>query len=112
MDIITRLEEAVLIAIWRLKDEAYGVPINKEVSRSVKKNYSMGALYFSLDQLLRKGMVTKELINIRNEKGGRSRTYYRLTSEGIEALREARQYQYSLWQGITDPVLDTEISND
>ena len=59
MNIITRLEEAILIAVWRLEDNAYGVTINKHVSRSFKKNYSLGSLYFSLNQLLRKGCVSK-----------------------------------------------------
>lgn len=38
MNIITRLEEAILVAIWRLKNNAYGVTINKQVSESLKKN--------------------------------------------------------------------------
>lgn len=72
MKIITRLEEAVFIAIWRLDDDAYGVTINKEVSKRVKKRYSMGAMYFLLDQILRKGFVSKQLVNLYREKGGRS----------------------------------------
>lgn len=102
MKIITRLEEAVLIAIWRLKEDAYGVTINKEVSERVKKRYSMGALYFSLDQLLRKGYVSKKLVNLYQEKGGRSRTYYSLTDDGKKALQEVRNYQESLWAGIPE----------
>lgn len=107
MNIITRLEEAILIAIWRLKDNAYGVTINKQVSKSTKKNYSMGALYFALDQLLRKGHVSKTKKLFYHEKGGRSRTYYSLTEEGIKALREARAYQKSLWKGIFDNAFET-----
>jgi len=59
MDIITRLEEVILLAIWKLKDNAYGVPIVKEVSLLTKKKYTMGSLYFSLDQLFKKGLVKK-----------------------------------------------------
>jgi len=106
MKIITRLEEAVLIAIWRLSADAYGVSINKEVSMRVKKSYSLGALYFSLDQLLRKGFVSKKLVNLHREKGGRSRTYYALTDEGKKALQEVRHYQESLWEGIPAMVFE------
>ena len=106
MKLITRLEEAILIAILRLKDEAYGVTINERVSRSSKKRYSMGALYFSLDQLLRKGMVNKTVKQIYNEKGGRSRTYYTLSQRGIEALMDVRAYQQSLWEGIPDEAIE------
>lgn len=108
MDIITRLEEAILIAIWRLKENAYGVTIHEEVVKAVKKKYSMGALYFSLDQLLRKGFVQKSLVNVYNKKGGRSRTYYSMTDTGRSALETARQYQESLWEGIPD--LNSETS--
>ena len=110
MDIITRLEEAILIAILRLGDEAYGVTINKEVSRSLKKQYSMGALYFSLDQLLRKGYVTKVTRNVYRKKGGRSRTYYNLTNRGNQALHEVRTHQKSLWDGVPEIVFEVEQS--
>lgn len=103
MDIITRLEETILIAIWRLEDNAYGVTINKQVSLSSNKNYTLGALYYSLDQLLRKGYVSKIMNPYEeNSSGGRTRTYYILTSKGKRALQNARTYQTSLWQGIPE----------
>ena len=108
MNIITRLEEAILIAIWRLKDNAYGVTINQQVSKSSKKNYSMGALYFALDQLLRKGHVNKTIRHFCHEKGGRSRTYYTLTEDGKKALWKVRNYQKSLWKGIPEMTFDVK----
>ena len=110
MNIITRLEEAILIAIWRLKDNAYGVTINKHVSQSLKKSYSLGALYFSLDQLLRKDYVTKTVNNFYHEKGGRSRTYYSLTDRGKKTLQEVKSYQKSLWDGIPEMAFDVKKS--
>jgi PadR family transcriptional regulator PadR len=110
MTIITRLEEAILIAVWKLDDNAYGVTINKHVSRSLKKNYSMGALYFSLDQLLRKGYVSKTTMQFYQKKGGRSRTYYSLTEDGKKALQEVRAYQKSLWKGIPEIAFDVKKS--
>jgi PadR family transcriptional regulator PadR len=108
MEIITRLEESILIAILKLDDDAYGVSINKHVSKSFKKNYSMGALYFSLDQLLRKGFVKKTAKNIYHNKGGRSRTYYHLTPRGITALQKVRVYQKSLWDGIPEMAIEAK----
>lgn len=102
MDIITRLEEAILIAVWKLRDNAYGVTINKSVSGSVDKKYTMGALYYSLDQLLRKGYVDKTVKRLPEDKVGRSRTYYRLTQKGEKALQDARIYQERLWKGVPD----------
>jgi len=110
MPIITRLEEAILIAIWRLEDNAYGVTINKQVSRSSQRDYSMGALYFALDRLLQKQFVSKHIRSIYNQKGGRSRTYYTLTDNGKKALQEVKTYQRSLWEGIPEMMLDTKKS--
>lgn len=100
MQIITRLEEAVLITIWRLGNEAYGVPINRGILQWTGKAYSMGALYFTLEQLHRKGYVTKEPGQPTSERGGRRKIYYRLTDAGRQALDQARAYQESLWQGV------------
>jgi PadR family transcriptional regulator PadR len=108
MNIITRLEEAILIAIWRLQSNAYGVTINRQVSKSSQKKYSMGALYFALDQLFRKGLVKKALGHVYHEKGGRSRTYYTLTDEGKRALGEVKAYQKSLWKGIPELTFDVK----
>lgn len=110
MDIITRLEEAILLAIWRLQDDAYGVTINKSVSDSCDKKYTMGALYYSLDQLLRKGFVEKTIRNVTQEKAGRSRTYYCLTKKGKRALQEAKIHQRKLWDGIPEMAFDLKES--
>jgi PadR family transcriptional regulator PadR len=108
MPIITRLEEAILIAIMRLEDNAYGVTINKQVSRSSKRDYSMGALYFALDRLLQKQYVSKRIKPFYNKKGGRSRTYYTLTENGNKALREVRDYHKSLWEGIPEIMFEAK----
>lgn len=106
MDLTTRLEEAILIAVWSLREDAYGISINKWVSQSTRKNYTMGALYFALDRLFRNGYVNKIARNVAQEKGGRSRTYYRLTSKGKQALQVVRDYQISLWRGIPELAVD------
>lgn len=100
MDLLTRLEEAILIAILKLKDDAYGVPINREVSKIFGKTYTMGGLYFALDQLVRKEYLMKRSADPTPKRGGRSRSYYRLTPEGKEALEAARQHQIELWKAI------------
>ncbi|MFC2168264.1 PadR family transcriptional regulator [Acidobacteriota bacterium] len=106
MNLTTRLEEAILIAIWNLQDNAYGISVNKWVSQITGKNYTMGALYFALDRLFRSGYVNKIAKNAAQEKGGRSRTYYRLTPKGKLALKEVRDYQISLWSGIPELAVD------
>jgi len=107
VDIITRLEEVILLAVWRLQENAYGVTINKEVSKVAGKKYSMGALYFSLDQLYRKGYLHKNTGDPTPERGGRRKIYYQLTSGGKQALRAAKHHQESLWESVPGFVFDT-----
>ena len=106
MNFTTRLEEAILIAIWNLQENAYGISVNKWVSEITGKNYTMGALYFALDRLFRIGYVNKIAKNAAQEKGGRSRTYYRLAPKGKRALLEVRDYQISLWRRIPELAVD------
>jgi PadR family transcriptional regulator, regulatory protein PadR len=100
MEYLTRLEEAILIAVLRLEDDAYGVTINREVSRMVGKSYTLGALYFALEQLVRKEYLGKTPGGARPVRGCRSKMFYRLTPEGSDALRAVRKHQEMLWKAI------------
>jgi PadR family transcriptional regulator PadR len=102
MDLLTRLEETILVAVLKLGDGAYGVPINREVSKVFGRTYTMGGLYFALDQLVRKEYLMKRLANPSPQRGGRSKTYYRLTPEGKEALEVTRQHQIRLWKSVPE----------
>lgn len=100
MDVITRLEEIILIAIWKLGELAYGVSINKEVSKLMMKEYTMGSLYFSLDQLHRKGLVDKLTGEPTPERGGRKKIYYTLTEDGEKALKAVKELHDNAWAGL------------
>jgi len=89
-----------LIAIWWLKDEAYGVQIRDKISEMTGRTFTFGTLYNTLDYLAQKGFVTSQSVQILNQTGGNKRVYYTITKDGLEALREARELQESLWKGI------------
>ena len=99
MELLTRLEEIILLSIRKLAPEAYGVTINKEVSRLMDKNYTMGSLYFSLDQLYRKGFVEKLEGEPTPERGGRKKIYYLLTKNGEKALQSVLELHFKAWEG-------------
>lgn len=102
MDLLTRLEETILVAVIKLGDGAYGVPINREVSKVFGRTYTMGGLYFALDQLVRKEYLMKRSADPTPQRGGRSKTYYRLTPEGKEALEATHQHQIELWKSVPE----------
>lgn len=103
MEYLTRLEEVILLAVLKLDDEAYGVTINREVSLMIGKPYTMGALYFALEQLVRKEYLGKTPGGARPVRGCRSKMFYRVTPEGDEALWAVRRHQEALWKAV--PIL-------
>ena len=89
-----------LVAIWWLKDEAYGVKIRDKIIEMIGKKFTFGTLYNTLDYLAQKGFVTSRTVQILNQAGGNKRVYYTITKAGLEALHEARALQEAIWRGI------------
>ena len=48
---LTKNEEILLLTIWELQDEAYGVRIRKHISELIGKDFTYGNLYSALNQL-------------------------------------------------------------
>lgn len=108
MKLLSRSEEIILLAIWRLKDNAYGVTIRTQASKSTGYDWDFAAVYIALDTLTRKGYVYKTLSEPIPERGGRSKCMYNLSPEGLNALKTIRKVQLTLWEGISDVALDLE----
>jgi DNA-binding PadR family transcriptional regulator len=99
---LTVLEQIILSVIWAQKDEAYGVSIRQKVKKIAGKNLNYGTLYNNLEQLLRKGYVTKTQGESSSDRIGRPRIFYALTPRGQKALREAYKLHTSIWNSIPD----------
>ncbi len=99
---LTKAEETLLLTILRLKGNAYGVAIKQQIQKATGKTLPYGTLYFILDQLTKKGYVKRFTGESRPERGGRSRIYYTLTSEGNRALEHAYKMQQKIWKGYTE----------
>jgi len=100
LKILSVNEQIFLIAIWRLKDEAYGVRIRDKIAEMTGRTFTFGTLYNTLDNLAKKGYVTSRAVQILNQTGGNKRVYYTITKAGLETLREARKLQDAIWKGI------------
>lgn len=98
---LTKTEEILLLAIWRLKNEAYGVKIRKHVSQLIGKDFTYGNLYSILHQLTVKKYVTKTMGEPTPARRGRRKIYYEVTKSGLEALKAAMDLNDKLWAGIS-----------
>jgi PadR family transcriptional regulator PadR len=93
-------EQIVLLAILRLKDGAYGVPIRTEIQKRARRSVSIGALYSTLDRLEAKGLVSSSFSDPRPERGGRARRYFQVEPPGIKALERTRDAFIMMWDGV------------
>lgn len=108
MDLLTRQEEIFLLAIWRLGENAYGVQIRKKIAEITRRKLSYGALYFTLDQIHKKGYVTRTAGDPTPVRGGCRKIFYQVTREGKDALIQASRLQESIWEGVSVPSLAKE----
>lgn len=93
-------EQVVLLAILRLGEGAYGVPIRHEIQRRASRQVSVGALYSTLDRLESKGYLHSWFADATPQRGGRSKRYFRLLPDGVEALARSRSMLDRMWQGV------------
>ncbi len=100
MELLGRTEEIILLTVWRLQNEAYGVSIRNELNSRTSKDWSLGAIYAPLHRLEQKDLVSTRLGDPGSKRGGRRTVLYSLTGKGKEALLDLKTVQDSLWTGI------------
>ena len=69
-------ELIILLTIIRLEDEAYGVPLARELSRIRGGEVAVGSVYAALDRLELKGLIVSSLGDSSSERGGRAKRYF------------------------------------
>jgi DNA-binding PadR family transcriptional regulator len=103
-DLLGTFEQAVLLAILRLGEDAYGRAILRQVQVSLAKSVVAGAVYTTLDRLEQRGFVTSKLAPGTAIRGGRARRYYLITAAGKRALADAQKTLAKMWRGVKLPV--------
>ena len=94
---LSNFELMVLLAVMRLGDEAYGVPIAEEIEKRRGKAVSMGSVYAALDRLGAKGFVESEVGEATAERGGKAKRYFEVTGKGLAEVQETRRTLTELW---------------
>ena len=95
-------ELMILLAVLQLSDEAYGVPISRELERHRGREVSVGSVYAALERLESKGLVSSTLGEPTPERGGKAKRYFRVTKEGLRQVNATRRVLTNLWQGIPE----------
>jgi DNA-binding PadR family transcriptional regulator len=99
-DLLTDFEMMILLAILRLGDQAYGVPIAREIETTGRRSVILGAVYAALERLERNGLVASRMGNPSPERGGRAKRFFDVTPHGLKAVKETQRSLVALWKGV------------
>jgi DNA-binding PadR family transcriptional regulator len=91
-------ELMILLAVIHLGEEAYGVPISRELERHRGRDVSVGSVYAALERLEGKGLVASSLGDPTPERGGKAKRFFRITKQGLRQVHETRRVLSKLWQ--------------
>ncbi len=91
-------ELMILLAVIHLDDQAYGVPIAREIETHRGRDVSVGSVYAALERLEAKKLVSSNLADPTPERGGKAKRYFRVTKAGLRQIHETRRVLSKLWQ--------------
>lgn len=97
---IGAFEQLILLAILRLDEGAYGVPILAEIQRHSRRKILRPAVYVALRRLEEKGLVTSRSGEGGAARRGRPRKYFEVSGAGLTQLRESRETLLGMWEGL------------
>src|SRR4051794_37652751 len=93
-------ELMVMLAVLRVGEDAYGVPIGREIEDTTGRDVLLGSVYAALERLERKGLVSSALGEATAERGGRAKKYFKVTAKGLREVRAAQSALTKLWKGL------------
>ena len=102
---LTVFEETVMLAIYRLQENAYSVTIHQKILEMTGKDIIIGTLFNSLKQMCNKGYLDKKRGKPLHDRGGKSIIFYRISNEGFKALEQTRKMHNKIWENIPDVLI-------
>ena len=101
-------ELLVMLAVVRLGEVAYGVPISREIERHTGRDVAYGTVYATLERLQEKGLVSSKLGEATPQRGGRAKRYFCVTSTGLHTVRETKRSLTGFWKDL--PALEGGVA--
>lgn len=97
---LNNTELLTLLAILRLGEEAYGVPLCRELTSMTGRTAALASVYKTLERLEKRGFVSSRMGEPTAERGGRAKRFTRITPLGVGAIDATRTLLNSLWQDV------------
>ncbi len=100
MNFLPKIEEILLLAIWKLEKNAYGTTIIEQVEKDTQFSWVSGSVYSALARLKRNRYISILKIEKSTDGIGRPRIYYELTESGNQKLLSVQKVTRMMWQGV------------
>lgn len=91
-------EEMILTGVAALQENAYGAAINIEIEQWLGRKVTLSAVHVTLYRLEDKGYIKSKVGGATNERGGRSKRIYSITSAGVAILKAMKETRIDLWK--------------
>lgn len=95
--VIGELEELILLAVWILDGDGYGISVKNEVERHTGRSILLGAIHITLYRLQDKGLLESQLGGSSEKRGDRRKRLFRITKKGMEQLRVSQEVRQKMW---------------
>lgn len=93
-------EQLILLAILRLRNDAYGVAIRRAIEDTTGRDVSAGAVYTALGRMEERRMVASRVGETAPERTGQRRKYYEVLPAGAAALYRSYAAVRSMARGL------------
>ena len=100
-DHLGEFEQLVMLALLRLKDDAYGMRVRREIQSRTERSVSIGSVYATLQRLERKGYVHSSVSDPEPIPGGRARKFFLVTRDGGQALLRTQEAFQRMTAGLS-----------
>jgi len=91
-------EELILTMVAALQEDAYGAAIAEEIETRLKREVNLSAVHVTLYRLEDKGYIKSSLGGATNERGGRRKRIFTITSAGMSMLKTMKDARLDLWK--------------
>ncbi|MFC1725493.1 PadR family transcriptional regulator [candidate division KSB1 bacterium] len=99
---LTKLEEQILLSVLKFKGEAYGISVYQHLENVTNSKVAIGVVYFTLDRLTKRGLLTSYKGEPTAVRGGMSKKFYKVTKPGVSELEESKKINDTLWDEFSE----------
>ena len=99
---LTKLEEQILMTVWRFDGEGYGVSIFQYLEKVNEKRVTMGVVYDVMERLRKREYLDVFMGESSPVRGGMRKKFYKITETGIEELVKSKATHDKIMEGFND----------